>query len=217
MALPPRRARGTPRRGGQDALVRQQPALPSDTSRVAGKPPVRPHHAVAGNDDPDRVGPIRRADGARRGCCADGPGELPVRYGSSRGHPAQAGPHLALERRPAGGDGNARQGIERAREVRLETARHAQRAPGRPELEPTESAHEPRSLQRPALREVEGAETAIADREPDGPDGRTDIGDLERHDDPSSRSRRAAGLGPAAHRYIAAYARHGPPPPAKRS
>ena len=58
-SAPARYAR--PRRASRHALQREQPALVVEPERAVPAEPVRPHHSVAGNDDPEAVRRHRRS------------------------------------------------------------------------------------------------------------------------------------------------------------
>src|SRR5262245_46795792 len=94
----------------------KQEFLALDAAAVAGQLAVRPDHAVAGNDDRDRVAAIRRADSARGFRIADPPRQLAITDRRAVGNLSQFGPDTLLKRRAAGCKGQIELG-QFAREV----------------------------------------------------------------------------------------------------
>jgi hypothetical protein len=97
--------------------VLEQPAFALQAAGVAGEGAALADHAVAGDDDRDRVAAVGEADGAAGARHAEAGGELAVAGGGAERDRAQRAPHALLERGTAGTD---REQVERARLAREE-------------------------------------------------------------------------------------------------
>src|SRR5207245_2035533 len=104
-----------PEHHGALALEQQRFAL--HTPAIAAQVAALPHHAVAGNDESDRVPGARLSDRAHRARLADRAGHVPIAPGrADRDHPQRV-PYALLERCAAHVHGQLEAGL-RAREMR---------------------------------------------------------------------------------------------------
>src|SRR5690606_2341368 len=113
-------------------FVRQQPALALQPACVTGQGSLGADDAVAGHDDPDRIGSVGQPHGAHRRGLADGLRQLAVAPGPSRRNGAQRRPDRALEVGAAGLHGEAVQRRQVAVEIGGDGVPHPlRRAAGR--------------------------------------------------------------------------------------
>src|SRR5882762_7644166 len=86
------------RQAGLPRLQLEQSSLALQPASVAGQRSVGADHAVAGNDDRDRIAGVGEAHGARRRGMADAPRDLAVADGLAVGNVLQGAPDEPLER-----------------------------------------------------------------------------------------------------------------------
>jgi len=90
--------------------VVEQPALAGQAAAVAGERAVGADHAVAGDDDADRVAAVGQAHGAGGCGTAELLGERAVRRGGAVGNCLQRLPHLLVEGRADRGEPQVERG-----------------------------------------------------------------------------------------------------------
>ncbi len=135
------------RANGARRLEREQRLLAIEPAAVTGQRPVRSDHAMAGNEDRDRIAAVRRADGTHRGRPAHASRDLRIADRLAIGNSAERVPDARLEWRA---DRRERQ-VERnalAREVRIEhdgAAHRRARAPAAARRRPKPAAHRTRT------------------------------------------------------------------------
>src|SRR5439155_8923466 len=103
-------------------LVRQEPLLAPEPTRVAGQTSIGTDDAMARDHDRDWIRAVRRTHRAGRAGSADGAGELAVRRGPARRNLAQRVPHSTLEGRPLEVDRDPGERLDVAGEVPLEAS-----------------------------------------------------------------------------------------------
>src|SRR5688572_7818415 len=105
-----------------DTFVLEQPALALEPAAVTGQRAVGSDEAMAGNHQADWIRAVREAHRADRQRTLQPVRHAPVAERRSRGNCAQRAPHVALERRAAGLDGNLVDGLQFAREIAAQRA-----------------------------------------------------------------------------------------------
>src|SRR5499427_11078306 len=145
----------------ESALVTEEPALALDSARIAREPGIAADEAMAGNDDGHGIERVGMSHRSRRGGTAEAGGEPPIARGLARRDLPQRSPDRLLERRAAGIHRDRVDGVEMAREVRLELFADAERIAPAMEHEAPEAA---RQLRGQAVLNVGEFESAYGPR-----------------------------------------------------
>src|SRR5262245_39981810 len=112
---------------GESSLVTEEPALALDSARIAGEPGIAADEAMAGNDDGHGIERVGASHRSRRGGTPEAGGEPSIARGLARRDIPQRPPDRLLERRAAGIHRDRVDGVETAREGRLELFTGAER------------------------------------------------------------------------------------------
>lgn len=82
--------------------MRQQPLFSREPATVAGERSVRANDPMTGDHDRDRIGPVRKAHGARSGRATDARRQRRIVNGLSERDTPERIPDLTLKCRPMG-------------------------------------------------------------------------------------------------------------------
>src|SRR5262249_23229327 len=146
---------------------------------IAAEAAVGPDHAMARHDDRDRVRAVRRADRADGARLADHACDLAVRDRPPERDATERRPHLPLECGPSRVERDVGERRAVAGEVGAETADDAGGVGHATQVEGAEALLERARAARPAPRELDRADAAVAGRDHEWTNRRGELGGFD--------------------------------------